>query len=249
SSTHNTHIEQAWVEVGQRFACPWQAFFLRLERLHHLDRSDPNHLWVLHHLFLHEINADCTTFCEEWNAHPISGEGHDQSPNDLQFTGQLEHGMYKDDATTIHPHVYAHYGVEHSQDQDDADWEDIGDHGNEISDLPSRIAAEQSSQFLHEAAEVPGHINPFTAATLAAFTGALAQVQQLNHIPTGLGIREEEWDSDGYPEIEVIQSGQQGRRELAIELPHSLWYGQAVCWCQALEVFNHTLAFINETSM
>ncbi|KAI6138991.1 hypothetical protein BKA82DRAFT_3989134, partial [Pisolithus tinctorius] len=146
----------------------WRAFFLCLERLHHLDRSDPNHLWLLHHLFLDEINADCTIFCEEWNAHPIAGEGHDQSPNvsfttgmsmvhlhcnqtmlfitqDLCFTGQLEHGMYRDDVISIHPNVYAHYGVEHSQGQDDADWVDIGEDGNEVPDLPSRIAAEQSS--------------------------------------------------------------------------------------------------------
>lgn len=166
---------------------------------------------------------------------------------DLRFTGQLEHGMYRDDVISIHPNVYAHYGVEHSQGQDDADWVDIGEDGNEVPDLPSRIAAEQSSQFLHEAAPVPAHTNPFTAVALTAFIGALDQVQQLHHIPTGLGVREEEWDHDGYPELEIIQSGRRGRKELAIELPHSLWYGRAVHWCQALEVFNHTMALFNET--
>ncbi|KAI6107385.1 hypothetical protein EDD16DRAFT_1712445 [Pisolithus croceorrhizus] len=137
------------------------------------DRTDPNHLWVLHHLFLDEVNADCTVFCEEWNAHPISGEGHGQSPDDLWFMGQLEHGMYMDDAATIHPDVYPHYGVKNSQAQDDADWEDIADGGNEFPDLPSRIAAEQSTQILHEGADVPEHLNPFTAAELTAFTEAL----------------------------------------------------------------------------
>jgi len=27
------------------------------------------------------INAECRVFQETWNAHPISGLGHDQSPN------------------------------------------------------------------------------------------------------------------------------------------------------------------------
>ena len=80
-STHNTCIERLWVEIGVHFAQPWHAFFSQLGRLHHLDHSDPHHLWLLHYLFLSEINADCAAFCEEWNAHPISGEGHDQSPN------------------------------------------------------------------------------------------------------------------------------------------------------------------------
>ena len=70
-----------WVEVGQHFAYQWRGFFLQLERRHQLDRYNPHHLWLLHHLFLHEVNDDCAYFCAEWNAHPLSGEGHNQSPN------------------------------------------------------------------------------------------------------------------------------------------------------------------------
>lgn len=81
SSTHNTRIERLWVEVGSHFARKWRAFFLRLERLHGLDRKNPRHLWLLHRLFLESINHDCKVFQDEWNAHPISGLGKDQSPN------------------------------------------------------------------------------------------------------------------------------------------------------------------------
>jgi hypothetical protein len=56
-------------------------FFFRLEHLHFLDRKDPNHLWLLHHLFLDNINNGCKEFQGNWNSKPISGEGHDQSPN------------------------------------------------------------------------------------------------------------------------------------------------------------------------
>ncbi|KAJ6498082.1 hypothetical protein C8R47DRAFT_934187, partial [Mycena vitilis] len=81
SSTHNTRIERLWVEVGSQFARRWRAFFYRLEALHGLDRGNPTHLWLLHRLFLEMINDDCRTFQTEWNAHPISGAGHDQSPD------------------------------------------------------------------------------------------------------------------------------------------------------------------------
>ncbi|KAK7041319.1 hypothetical protein R3P38DRAFT_2512301, partial [Favolaschia claudopus] len=81
SSTHNTRIERLWVEVGSQFALRWRAFFYRLEAFHKLDRTNAKHLWLLYRLFLGMINHDCTQFQIQWNAHPISGAGHDRSPN------------------------------------------------------------------------------------------------------------------------------------------------------------------------
>ncbi|KAF8236656.1 hypothetical protein L208DRAFT_1251325, partial [Tricholoma matsutake] len=72
-STHNTQIEQMWVEVGWEFGQAWRAFFSRLEQLHCLDCNNPHHLWLVHVLFLDSINEDCQSFQEEWNAKPISG--------------------------------------------------------------------------------------------------------------------------------------------------------------------------------
>jgi len=80
SSTHNTRIERLWAEVGSQFARLWRAFFLRLERLHFLDRSNPNHLFILHLLFLDNINNDCNDFKKNWNAHSISS-ANNKSPN------------------------------------------------------------------------------------------------------------------------------------------------------------------------
>ena len=80
-STHNTRIERLWVELGTQFVRRWRAFFYRLERLHGLDRKNLHHLWLLHDLFLNTINEDCEAFWEDWNSHPLLGEGHDQSPN------------------------------------------------------------------------------------------------------------------------------------------------------------------------
>ena len=79
-STHNTRIERLWLECGRHFARGWRAFFTRLERLHFLDRGNPHHIWLLHTLFLDEIQEDCDEFCKHWNSHPLSGKGGSMSP-------------------------------------------------------------------------------------------------------------------------------------------------------------------------
>jgi len=80
SLTRNSQIERFWVEVGSQVARQWRAFFTHLENIHCLDVSKSWHLWLIHFLFLDEINHDLSTFQEEWNHHPISHLGHDQSP-------------------------------------------------------------------------------------------------------------------------------------------------------------------------
>jgi hypothetical protein len=72
-STHNQRIERLWRDVGQQFGQPWRAFFLRLENLHHLNRSNKHHLWLIRHLFLDTINYDLTQFQNRWNMHGVSG--------------------------------------------------------------------------------------------------------------------------------------------------------------------------------
>lgn len=81
-STHNTRIERLWVEVGTQFVRRWRGFFSRLERLHQLDVDKPEHLWLLHTLFLDAINVDCVEFRTNWNNHPMARhETYDKSPN------------------------------------------------------------------------------------------------------------------------------------------------------------------------
>lgn len=79
-STRNQRIERMWVDLGIHFVRQWRAFFYRLERIHGLDNENHAHLWLLHHIFLRLINEDCIAFEETWNSHPVSGEGHDQTP-------------------------------------------------------------------------------------------------------------------------------------------------------------------------
>lgn len=79
-STYNTRIERLWLEIGRHFARSWRAFFTRLERLHFLERENPHHIWLLHTLFLPDIQHDCDQFQEDWNSHPLSGKGQNMSP-------------------------------------------------------------------------------------------------------------------------------------------------------------------------
>jgi hypothetical protein len=46
-----------------------------------LNPQNANHLWLLHMLFLDDINQDCSDFWAEWNCHPIWGpDTNDKSP-------------------------------------------------------------------------------------------------------------------------------------------------------------------------
>lgn len=85
SSVFNTRIERLWVEVGKRFARAWRAFFIRLEKLHLLNRKNKQQRWLLHYLFLDTINEDCDKFRQEWNAHPIAGKAGGFSLNVMIF--------------------------------------------------------------------------------------------------------------------------------------------------------------------
>ena len=90
-SVFNTQIEWLWLEVGKQFVCQWHAFFFWLERCHLLKRQDQHHRWLLHYLFLGFINEDCEKFCDEWNSHPVSGEGGGFSLNVSHLVMNLSH--------------------------------------------------------------------------------------------------------------------------------------------------------------
>lgn len=79
-STRNARIERLWRDTGVQFVCHWWAFFLCLEEIHCLRSDNPHHLWLLQHLFMEQLNYDCEWFQQDWNHHPISQRGHNQTP-------------------------------------------------------------------------------------------------------------------------------------------------------------------------
>ena len=228
SSTRNCCIECLWVEVGSQYARRWRAFFTRLENLHGLDPGNPFHLWLLHTLFLNDVDRDGQTFRDEWNCHPISGPGtSNKSPKasgivtrniivshqsqDLRLLGQMRFGVYHEDS-------------DQAEDDDD-----------EAADV---IASQQREYINHAAISIPTHRNPFDdhEAEVTFFTG-LRKVVIQDITPDGFGLTPVEWPSDEYPPFETICVGR--RKYVDISLADPVWFSRARLWCQAI----HTLTF------
>ncbi|KAJ7649692.1 hypothetical protein FB45DRAFT_961 [Roridomyces roridus] len=255
--------ERLWVEVGTQFARAWRAFFTRLGRLHCLDRKNPSHLWLLHLLFLEEINQDCRDFQDDWNLHPIEGvQTKNQSPADLRFLGQLTEGVYREDPLDgIHPDaINRYYGVHGPRlrrprnqtgagnDPEEVEEEDVG--AVDVSDeeeLENQIGADLQKNIRHEPVKVPRHRSPFKDAELQdLFVQQLEALQlQPDVLPEDYGILEEEWEEEDYPEIEVFRPGTQGK-ELSIILPRQIWYPRAARWAQALDFMSRILHELEE---
>ncbi|KAF5334090.1 hypothetical protein D9758_018507 [Tetrapyrgos nigripes] len=208
SSTHNTRIERLWVEVGH---------------LHGLQRDNPHHLWIIHHLFLDLINQDCSEFQREWNGKPISGLGHNQSPDDILLTGMIEHGVYLDldppddcDGLTL-DQINESYGVRGSIQQRrdgmtgarqtakepidiirDQSIEDVDvDSDQQIADL----GTVHDGKFTAPPVKMPRIVNPFNNLPQLerVFVETLAKVEAQGTIPEGYGMQPGEWEYGSYP--------------------------------------------------
>ncbi|KAJ6477070.1 hypothetical protein C8R45DRAFT_833675, partial [Mycena sanguinolenta] len=268
SSTRNTRIERLWVEVGTQFARRWRGFFTRLGRLHKLDRLNPGHLGLLHHLFLSEINDDCAEFQEEWNLHPIRGPTtNDQSPADMRFLGKVTEGVYRDDPLDgIHPDaINRYYGVEGRRlrrprnqtgagttaddEPDDPEDENEQVQASEEERLENQIEGDLAHNIRHQPVKVAKYRSPFKDEELEQHF--LEQLQALLSdavvLPKDYGVLEEEWDEEDYPEIEVFRPGTKGK-ELSIILPRDIWFPRAVRWAQGLDLLSRCLEELGEDS-
>ncbi|KAJ8095655.1 hypothetical protein PM082_022980 [Marasmius tenuissimus] len=269
SSTRNTRIERLWVEVGRQFARQWRAFLYRLEAIHSLKRSNRNHIWLIHYLFLDSINQDCQTFREEWNAHPISGEGHNMSPNDTRFMGMPTEGVYVDDCNMMDPdEINDQYGVDRGHhprprnqtgagtlsDEEFSDAESLSSHASsdpDVEELGLPSVASQVFAGLHnlmERVHVPKYPPPLNETQLELFSKALAVAEEREIIPEGYGIRSAEWEDGEYPSYEMLRSGKKGTRELRVDLPDHTWRPRAEKWVRALDILNYILEFVVEWS-
>lgn len=165
---------------------------------------------------------------------------------DLRFLGKARHGIYRDDCAGVHPDTIAKYygttpnhpkrpsgatGAGHPEDE-----RDPGDSGN----VAENIADDQESQVKHDAVEVPLSNSPFDSSEdQSLFFRTLATVVKENVVPVGYGMTEEEWDDDGYPDVEFIKTRRRGGKELRISLESPIWKQRAILWVQALSVLAH----------
>jgi hypothetical protein len=90
-------------------------FFQDLEAYDNLDTGNNAHIWLLHHLFLREINRDIQDWLGSWNNHTMTIRGdRSRTPHDMYFFGMIEEGP----RGIIDDDELAGYGI---------DWEDIAD--------------------------------------------------------------------------------------------------------------------------
>ncbi|KAF7366284.1 hypothetical protein MSAN_00884600 [Mycena sanguinolenta] len=93
TSVHNIHIERLWVDWTNGVGRKWVNFFYELEVTSGLLVDRPEHLWLLHHLFLDAINQDAREWAEAWNSHKITMQNErKQSPREMFTFGLLEQG-------------------------------------------------------------------------------------------------------------------------------------------------------------
>jgi hypothetical protein len=93
-SIHNVRIERLWVDVTAQVGSLWAEAFLLLELRHGLDINNPNHIWLLHYLFLRRINEQLVFFAEAWNQHKINvRNGPNRSPADMFGFDMLTQGV------------------------------------------------------------------------------------------------------------------------------------------------------------
>lgn len=93
-SVHNIHIERLWLDLTAGVGSKWKMFFQELEFAEGL-RSDNNaNIWLLHFLFLNDINEEIMEWAEGWNSHTMAIQGDRQrSPRDMFFFGMLQNGL------------------------------------------------------------------------------------------------------------------------------------------------------------
>jgi hypothetical protein len=92
-SVHNSRIERIWYDVTEGFGGKWKDFFTDLEANEGLDVDNPAHIWLLHHVFLDDINGDALSWAETWNTHKLQIQGeHQQTPQEMFFFSMFEDG-------------------------------------------------------------------------------------------------------------------------------------------------------------
>ncbi|KAI9572554.1 hypothetical protein HD554DRAFT_2066360 [Boletus coccyginus] len=158
-----------------------------------LNPSNPNHLWLLHALFLDMINDNCQRFQDEWNCHPISG------PNTNNKSPCMCHGIYHDDCEGIHPDlIHEFYGME----------------GTPLQYSKGKSGA--GNPIDEETVHIPTLKSPFTDRNEAQSY----YIQKI--LPSDFRLMPAKWKTDHYPVFEFIHIKWRGSKQLDISLADSI---------------------------
>ncbi|KAF7972873.1 hypothetical protein HWV62_7994 [Athelia sp. TMB] len=109
-SVHNTRIERLWYDITHGYGQHWKNFFYDLEIHHGLNPQVPEHIWLLHHLFLDAVNSDAQAWMQAWNRHKLQIKGERaRSPKDMFFFSTVQdgpRGLQPHDDIEIDPNSY-----------------------------------------------------------------------------------------------------------------------------------------------
>ncbi|KAF8592312.1 hypothetical protein K439DRAFT_1324997, partial [Ramaria rubella] len=204
--------------------------------------------------------ANCDAFKEDWNRHPLSGHNNN-SPLDICFLSQTEHGFTVDNFPDVHLDILDQYhsvdgnpvhraphqtGAGYPDDDPDDESENTDNDSDNSSDsddpdnslgeeneLCQQIATDVRANIHHKPVKTPQSQSPFEPPVQALFFAALNDIQAAGLIPSGYGLKPSEWVEDEYPASEPMTFRRQ-KKEIAVELPSSIWLPHAIAWGQAL---------------
>ncbi|TRM70605.1 hypothetical protein BD626DRAFT_391090 [Schizophyllum amplum] len=243
SGTRNTKIERRWGDIGTQVARPWKAFYYRLEDLHGLDPNVPAHLWVLHQLFLEEMQDDMDAFVHNWNHHPVSRSGHNMSPLDRRLLSEREQGVYLDEFQDVHPDVLAEYlNVDPPKSRSHTSRRTEKEASKEVPDIQeieAMIKEQQAVNLRHDAIPVADHRCPFqTEEDLDLWRSVLSRLREEKPVVTGLGVAPEEWEGGVYPDYRTLKVG---KKYVDIPLPMDVWYPRSALWASGIKAMEQIL--------
>ena len=149
--------------------------------MHHgLNAEDGNHIWLLHHLFLGELNSELQAWAKGWNHHKMQLKGEtNKSPMEMFLVGMVE---------------WETPGVREWIEQQEEAVEDLPNYGVEWDDLANEVAhnleedgraqgpfaIDRRPEELHEVAcHAPDC--PLSAAESGRLNATLAQEFGTNH--------------------------------------------------------------------
>ncbi|KAF9066031.1 hypothetical protein BDP27DRAFT_1228229, partial [Rhodocollybia butyracea] len=215
SSTHNTCIEQLWVEVGSHdcksFADVWNMH--PLSGLEGKDES-PHVSCLISGMIDHGVYTD------------------DCNGLDLQ-TIEESYGTLGEPVQ----HPDNHTGAGFLVDEDVPMPSDQSDSDSESDNLTDTY----DNEFLPKAVHTPCHTCPLTAKEVQVFEGALQAASKANIMSHGYGIRPEEWRETYYPIDETIRTERKGGKELVIQLPKFVWRPRAHLWTLGLSIMDRII--------
>ncbi|KAJ7862282.1 hypothetical protein B0H14DRAFT_2349633 [Mycena olivaceomarginata] len=193
------------------------------------------HLWVeVGTQFVH-----CAEFQATWNAHPMAGnDTFNKSPNDMQLLGQARLGIYLDECEGLHPEtIENYYGVEGAAHDGQLGAGNPADEEEPLT-LEDKTLKFDTKQLMFQ---TTGTLLRMMDRQRAFFFAVFADVVKQGIEPAGYGLLAEEWDDDGYPDVETLRVGRRPKKDsqILVSLAQLIWFQRARLWVQGLNVLSY----------